>query len=219
LLATVIIPTLDEEERIAATVDAAFAAGASEVIVADGGSSDATVARAEQHGAKVITGERMRATQLNAGARAASHEIVIFLHADTLLPRGAVAAVAEALQHAEFGGFRVEFLERTPGLLWTAFAINTRTRFSKTPWGDQAQFTTRETFLREGGYPEFPLMEDYAFAVRMKKRSVLLPLKVRTSGRRFLKKGLVWTTVLNWLIIVAYRFGVSPERLASWYRR
>lgn len=217
--ATVIIPALDEEERIGATINAAFAAGASEVLVADGGSRDTTVARAEERGARVLSGERIRARQLNAGARAATHEILIFVHADTLLPPGAVAAVGEALQQAEFGGFRVEFLERTPGLVWTAFAINTRTRFSKTPWGDQAQFTTRTAFFREGGYPEFPLMEDYALAVRMKKRSVLLPLKVRTSGRRFLQKGLVRTTVLNWLIVLAYRLGVSPDRLAAWYRR
>lgn len=217
--ATVIIPALDEEERIGATIEAAFAAGASEVIVADGGSRDATVARARERGAKVIEGERIRARQLNAGARAATHEILIFVHADTLLPPGAAAAAGAALQQAEFGGFRVEFLERTPGLVWTAFAINTRTRFSKTPWGDQAQFTTRAAFFREGGYPEYPLMEDYALAVRMKKRSVLLPLKVRTSGRRFLQKGLVRTTVLNWLIVLAYRLGVSPERLAAWYRR
>ncbi|HEX6158934.1 MAG TPA: TIGR04283 family arsenosugar biosynthesis glycosyltransferase [Thermoanaerobaculia bacterium] len=217
--ATVVIPALNEAERIGGAIDAAFAAGASEVIVADGGSSDGTLSIAQQHGAKTVTGQRMRARQLNAGAQAASHETLIFVHADTLLPAGAAAAVEEALQHARFGGFRVEFLERTPGLVWTAFAINTRTRLSRCPWGDQAQFIRRETFLASGGYPEYPLMEDYAFAVRMKRDSVLLPLKVRTSGRRFLQKGLVRTTVLNWLIVIAYRLGVSPERLARWYRR
>lgn len=217
-----IIPALDEEERIAATIDAAFAAGAAEVIVADGGSTDATVARARQRGAVVITDERVRAKQLNRGAQTASHEVLLFVHADTLLPPGAAEAITRSLDEgAVFGGFRIAFLERTPGLLWTAFAINARTRVSRAPWGDQAQFIRRDTFLRHGGYRELPLMEDYELAVRMKRfgRIAILPLPVRTSGRRFLQKGLVRTTVLNWLIVVCFRLGVSPERLARWYRR
>ena len=216
---SVIIPALDEELRIAATIDAAFAAGAAEVIVADGGSRDATVARAREHGAMVITGERVRAKQLNAGAAAASHDVLLFLHADTLLPLGAAAAVTQALDGgAIFGGFRITFLEQTLGLRWTAFAINFRTRFTRAPWGDQAQFLRRADFR---GYREIPLMEDYELAVRMKRlgRTAIIPLPVRTSGRRFLEKGLVRTTVLNWLIVFAFRMGVSPERLANWYRR
>ena len=210
-----IVPTLNEETRIAATIDAAFAAGVHEVIVADGGSNDATVAIAASHGARVITGESVRAKQLNRGAAEATGDALIFLHADTLLPAGAADAVIAALAHSDFGGFRVEFLEPGFRLRYVAFMINTRTRITRAPWGDQAQFFRRETFP---GYPELPLMEDYVLA-RAMKRAAILPLKVRTSGRRFLTKGVIRTSALNWLIIAAYHLGVSPERLARWYRR
>ena len=217
---SVVIPSLNEAERIGATIDSAFAAGATEVIVSDGGSTDATLSVARARGAIVVEGEQMRARQLNRGAETATGDALIFLHADTLLPAGACDAVASALASHVFGGFRVRFLERTLGLRWTEFAINTRTRVSRCPWGDQAQFLRRDTFLTTGGYRDLPIMEDYELAVRMKRRgpTVLLPLKVRTSGRRFLQKGLVRTTVLNWWIIAAWRAGVSPERLARWYR-
>lgn len=207
---SVIIPTLNEEMRIAATIDAALAAGVHEVIVADGGSSDATVAVAESRGARVIAGERVRAKQLNRGAAEATGDVLIFLHADTLLPAGA----ADAVIGHDFGGFRVEFIEPGFRLRYVAFMINLRTRLTRAPWGDQAQFFRRETFP---GYPELPLMEDYVLAHAM-KRGAILPLKVRTSGRRFLTKGVIRTSALNWLIIAAYHLGVSPERLARWYR-
>ena len=215
---SVVIPALDEAERIGATIGAAFAAGAAEVIVCDGGSVDATVAVAGSHGARVMTGERTRGRQLNQGARAAAGDTLVFVHADTLLPPGAADAVERALAAHVFGGFHVEFLE--PGLDYVARLINARTRFTHAPWGDQAQFTRRDTFLRLGGYPDMPIMEDYELARRMKAagRTTLLPLTVRTSARRFLTRGVIRTTCTNWLIIASYHLGVSPERLARWYR-
>lgn len=213
---SVVIPTLNEAARIGATIDAAFAAGAAEVIVSDGGSSDATIEIARARGARILTGADMRACQLNLGARDARHDTLIFLHADTLLPSGAADEAERALSNgALFGGFRVSFIE--PGLRAVAWLINTRTRFTREPWGDQAQFIRRDRFE---GFAEIPIMEDYALARRMKRagKTVVLPLHVRTSGRRFLEVGLVRTAVLNWLIIAAYHLGVSPERLARWYR-
>jgi rSAM/selenodomain-associated transferase 2 len=214
---SVIIPALNEADRIGETVLAAFLAGASEVIVADGGSTDATIEIARARGAQVISGERIRARQLNRGAQAARNDAMIFLHADTLLPLGAAQAVEEAIANgAVFGGFRVQFLERGPRLRFVAFMINTRTRLTRAPWGDQAQFVRRDVFH---GYPDFPIMEDYELARRMKRagRSALLPLHVRTSGRRFLQKGVLRTTMVNWLIIAAYHLGVSPKKLHDWY--
>lgn len=211
---TAIIPALNEAERIGAAIDAARAAGVAEIIVADAGSGDATVDVARAHGATVITGESMRARQLNRGAEAAAHESVVFLHADTLLPAGAAEAIERALASgAPFGGFRVDFIEPGARLRFVAFMINLRTRLTRAPWGDQAQFGRRD--LR---YPELPIMEDYELARRMRKRAVILPLAVRTSGRRFLQKGVVRTSCLNWLIIAGYHLGVAPERLARWYR-
>lgn len=216
---TAVIPALNEEERIGATIEAARRAGVAEVIVADGGSSDATVRIARERGARIVEGERIRARQLNRGAEAASHDVLLFLHADTLLPDGAARAIDDALQHgAIFGGFRIAFVE--DGLALAAALINARTRLTRAPWGDQAQFTTRETFRRAGGFPDFPIMEDYELARRMKRlgRTAVLPLAVRTSGRRFLQKGVLRTAAMNWRIIAAYHLGVEPERLAGWYR-
>lgn len=215
---SVIIPALNEEATIAAAIDSAFAAGAYEVIVADGGSDDDTVAIARRR-ARVVKGERMRARQMNRAAEIATGDALIFLHADTTLPAGACNVVSVVLELGIiFGGFRIAFHE--PGLDGVATAINIRTRFTRAPWGDQAQFTLRDTFLKLGGYEEIPIMEDYELARRMKRegRTTILPFTVRTSGRRFLEKGLVRTAVLNWTIIVAWHLGVSPERLTQWYR-
>jgi rSAM/selenodomain-associated transferase 2 len=214
---SVIIPSLNEAPHIPATIDSAFAAGAAEVIVADGGSSDATPDVARECGARVLTGERMRARQLNRGAEAAAHDALVFLHADTLLPRGAADAIGTALRDHLFGGFRVRFLERTAGLRCTELAINTRTRFTRCPWGDQAQFIRRVSFP---GFREIPIMEDYELAIRMKRLgpTIVLPLEVQTSGRRFLEKGVLRTAAMNWWIIASYRWGVDPETLARWYR-
>jgi rSAM/selenodomain-associated transferase 2 len=213
-----IIPALNEANTIAAAIDAARAAGVAEVIVADGGSSDETVAVAAARDARVITGESLRAAQINRGIEAASHQNVVIVHADTLLPAGVAAAIDQALDDgAVFGAFQVRFLEGGARLATVAFMINARTRITRKPWGDQAQFGRRET-LR---YPLFPIMEDYELARRMKRagRVAILPLAVRTSGRRFLAKGLIRTAVINWVIIACYHLGVSPERLAKWYRR
>lgn len=211
---SVIIPTLNEEAHIGPTIDAAFAAGASEVIVADGGSGDATVAIATQHGARVVTGERRRARQLNRGAAEARHDWLLFVHADTILPTGACAAVERA--NADFGGFLIDFTEPGWRLRYVAFMVNLRTKLTRAPWGDQGHFARRSTFP---GYPDFSLMEDYELARRMRKRAAILPMRVQTSGRRFLAKGVIRTSIVNWTIVLAYHCGVTPERLAHWYRR
>ena len=145
--------------------------------------------------------------------------MLLFLHADTVLPAGAASAVANALASGvSFGGFRIRFEEPSWRLRYVAFMVNLRTQFTRCPWGDQAQFIARSRFLADGGYREIPLMEDYELAVRMKGSAVILPLTVTTSGRRFLDQGVVRTTVLNWIIVAAWRLGVSPGRLARWYR-
>jgi rSAM/selenodomain-associated transferase 2 len=219
---SVIIPALDEEALVAQSVLSAFAAGASEVIVSDGGSSDRTAAEARGAGALVVTGGRVRGEQLNLGAAAARGPHLLFLHADTLLPpRGALLA-AEALESGfTFGGFRIEFDENRPGLRFTAAMINARTALTREPWGDQGQFASRAAFDAAGGYRAIPIMDDYDFARRMRRggRSVILSPPVTTSGRRFLERGYVRTTVMNWLLIAAWHLGVDPERLRRLYGR
>jgi rSAM/selenodomain-associated transferase 2 len=217
---SVIIAALNEERKIEAAVKSAFDAGAAEVIVSDGGSRDATRAIAASAGARVIDCEPMRSRQFNGGANAARHESLVFLHADTTLPHGAAAAIDAALHSAGFGGFRISFAEPAAKLRLVAALINIRTEITRCPWGDQAQYLRRSTFLRDGGFREIPLMEDYELAVRMKRRgrSVVLPLAVVTSGRRFLDKGLLRTAALNWYIVARWRLGADAATLARIYR-
>jgi len=217
----VIIAALNEAERIGSAIDSAFAAGAAEVIVADGSSDDGTASIARDRGAHVVDCERMRARQLNRGAEAAASDILIFLHADTTLPPGGIEAVREALESgAHFGGFRIAFAERTMRLSIAAAMINLRTAITRCPWGDQAQFLRRATFREAGRYREIPLMEDYDLAVRMKRtgRTTVLPLSVTTSGRRFLEKGVLRTAAINWEIVARFRRGEDPASLARRYR-
>lgn len=219
---TVIIPTVNEEDGVAAAIASAFAAGAAEVIVADGGSVDRTTRFATGAGARVLLCAPMRSRQLNQGAHASRNDVLLFLHADTCLPLGAAGAVEEALASgADFGGFRLAFAEPLRKLGMAAFFINLRTMITRCPWGDQAQFIRKEAFLKTGGFREIPLMEDYDLAVRMKRtgRSVLLPLTVTTSGRRFLRKGVLRTAWINWRTVIQFRRGADIDLLSRRYRR
>lgn len=217
---TVVIPALNEAPRIAMSIDSAFAAGATEVLVADCGSSDSTCAIAETRGARIIAGEAMRARAMNRAVAEAQGSVIIFLHADTLLPAGAAHAAEQTIAAgADFGGFRLRFSEGGMRLRVAATMINLRTTFTRRPWGDQAQFVARDAFLATGGFREIPIMEDYELASRPNQRRVLLPLVVTTSGRRFLDKGILRTAFINWRIILAWRLGEDPGKLAALYRK
>ncbi|HEV7921843.1 MAG TPA: TIGR04283 family arsenosugar biosynthesis glycosyltransferase [Thermoanaerobaculia bacterium] len=213
---SVIIPSLNEEARIGAAIASALAAGAEEVIVCDGGSSDRTLAVAEAHGGRVMACSPPRGRQLNEGAKAATGEYLIFLHADTTLPEQAGEAVTNS--GADCGGFRLAFTEPALKLRIAAMMINLRTFFTRCPWGDQAQFIRRDRFLAMGGYREIAIMEDYEFARRMRRHSVILPQHVITSGRRFLEKGVWKTALINWQVVLRFRRGADPEELAKRYR-
>lgn len=119
-----------------------------------------------------------------------------------------------------FGGFRIAFQETRMALRMAAAMINLRTRFSRCPWGDQGQFISRERFISIGGYRPFPIMEDYEMALRMKGagRVALINDFIETSGRRFLRKGVLRTAALNWYVITLYHAGRSPDELARIYR-
>ena len=220
-MVTVIIPALNEQEWIERSVRSAIDAGAAEVIVADGGSTDATARRATAAGARVLLAAPPRGTQLNTAAAVASHDHIIFLHADTMLPPGACEAVRDALGRVAFGGFRIAFAEPAFKLRVAAAMINLRTRLTRCPWGDQAQFIRRDVFRESGGFRDMPIMEDYEIAQRMRGRGrvALLPLAVTTSGRRFLRKGVLRTAITNWSIIFSYRRGTPADELARAYRK
>lgn len=216
----VVIPSRNEEDWIEVSVRSAIDAEAAEIVVVDGGSTDRTVSRARSLGATVVTAEGTRARRLNAGFAATNCDAVCFLHADTTLPKDACRAIAGSVsQGTESGGFLLRFTERDPRLTFAALLINLRTRITHAPWGDQAQFFRSDVFAAADGYADVPIMEDYEMARRMKTRArpAILPLRVTTSGRRFLEFGLLATTITNWRIVLAWHMGVPPEDLRRLY--
>lgn len=215
---SVVIPALDEAARIAAAV---ASAGACEVIVVDGGSGDDTIARARAAGAAVCEAERGRARQMNAGARRATGDVLLFLHADTRLPPDFAAAVAGALADAAVAGGRFD-LRLEPGspfLDLTAALINLRSRLTGIATGDQALFVRRAAFDAVGGYEDIPLMEDVAFSRALKRqgRVVALRQQVTTSSRRWLEFGPLRTVLLMWWLRFLYWRGVPPAELKRRY--
>lgn len=217
----VIIPALNEADAIASSIASAFDAGAFEVVVGDGGSTDATAANAARAGARVVSSSRGRARQMNAAAERCACDILLFLHADTMLPPEACTLVSQAVADGHgFGGFEISFRESDWRLRAAERLINLRTRITREPWGDQAQFVDRALFESGGGFADLPILEDYELARRMRSRTeaIILPSRVATSGRRFLAKGVVATVATNWRIIVAYEMGERPEVLAATYR-
>jgi rSAM/selenodomain-associated transferase 2 len=226
---SVIIPTLNEKAAISGTIRSARAAGADEVIVADGGSGDGTREAAQGTADAVIVASPGRAHQMNAGARASTGKALLFLHADTTLPPGSIDSVRDALASEEIagGGFRVRLgvshtapFARRIALRITARMINFRSRLFRSFTGDQAIFLRRRCFDRIGGYPEIPLMEDVELSRMMNRsgKTVLLPVRVVTSARRWESHGTARTILRMWALRIAYRLGMSPSRCARWYR-
>lgn len=219
---SVIIPTLNEAANLSATLAPLRGVAGVEVIVVDGGSRDETVALAEAAGVRVIVASPGRARQQNLGAAVATGEILLFLHGDTVLPAAFAGAVRTALHRPGVvaGAFRLGIGGEGWGLRLVEGLANRRSRWFGMPYGDQALFLRRETFAALGGFPEQELLEDFELVRRLKKmgKIELLPQAVVTSPRRWQRLGVARTTLLNQLVIGAYFLGVSPARLAGWYR-
>jgi hypothetical protein len=223
---SVVIPTLEAADRIGpcfGALGAALGEGViREVIIADGGSTDAIAEVAEAVGARLVTAERGRGRQLAAGAEAARGEWLLFLHADTVLPPGwAAAALAHiARRPGKAGYFALGFdTGGTPARLVAAWA-NLRSSLLALPYGDQGLLISRVLYQRAGGYPAIPLMEDVALVRRLGRRR-LAPLggAVATSAERFTAEGWPRRGWRNLTTLMLYLAGASPERLARRYRR
>lgn len=218
---SIIIPTLSEAEILEKTLSQLQPELKShELIVVDGGSTDASVRIAEKYG-RVITSERGRAKQLNAGAAAATGDILIFLHADIWLESGALAAVTTALSSGYVGGgFRQRIDGRSFLYRLIEIAGDFRGRYLRVFYGDSGIFLARTDFEKIGGFPDVPIMEEMEFSKGLRRlgKTTLLTPYIHISPRRWEVRGIVRTTLNNWLITLLYFFGVSPEKLAKLYR-
>lgn len=218
---SVIIPILNEAKNIVATLQALLPLGHSELFIVDGGSSDGTPAICRQFGVEVLTSPRGRAAQMNYGARRATGDVLLFLHADTRLPPTAFNDIRDALGEPRFVGGRFDIqLDGDHWMLRVIGAmISLRSRLSKVGTGDQGIFVRREVFQRMGGFPEIPLMEDIALCRALKRLGEVACLrsKVITSARRWESDG-VWRTIIRmWTLRLLYLAGVSPVRLKKFY--
>jgi rSAM/selenodomain-associated transferase 2 len=214
----VIIPTLDEERLVARAVRSVRREA--EVIVVDGGSCDGTPRAAAAEGARVLSTEPGRGRQLDAGARIASGEWLVFLHADTWLEEGWAAALLDLGSGAVGGAFRFAIDSPRHGYRLIEAGVALRCRLLRLPYGDQGLLVRRDVYDRIGGFPPLPLMEDVEFVRRLSRTGPLAFPRVRafTSPRRWERRGILATTLRNWWLLSLYARGRPPERLARLYR-
>jgi rSAM/selenodomain-associated transferase 2/rSAM/selenodomain-associated transferase 1 len=219
---SVIIPTLNEAEHLPLTLSHARAGEPLEIIVADGGSRDETLRIAQSHGASSVKVAPGRARQMNEGAAVARGETFLFLHADTLLPATYRDALLTSLRRPDVVGGAFRFRLRDPfrGRWLVEGTTNLRSRLWRMPYGDQALFVRRWIFDELGGFSDLPIMEDYEFVRRLRRigKLALLEAPVLTSARRWQHLGFLRTTIINRLVILGFRCGVSPAKLAALYR-
>jgi rSAM/selenodomain-associated transferase 2 len=229
---SIVIPTLNEAATIGAILANLQPLPNVEIILVDGGSIDDTVKIAQAVGVQIIASPPGRARQMNLGVEAATGEILIFLHGDTVLPvgfeglvRSALGCMGEGEDKLEnlpiAGAFTLKIDDPLLSLRWIEWLVAWRSRWRQMPYGDQAIFLTAETFRQVGGFMEMPIMEDFELIRRLQRRGriEILSAPVLTSARRWIKRGVWQTTLINQAIVIGYSIGISPARLVRWYRK
>jgi rSAM/selenodomain-associated transferase 2 len=219
----VIIPALNETDNIAETLLSIGHENNIQVIVADGGSQDNTVSIAQSLGAKVINVLPPRSKQMNEGAAEATGDVLLFLHADTRLPKNFARLVLRSLARPGIaaGAFELRIDAPTPALRLIERIANRRSRCLRTPYGDQGIFMLSRVFHEAGGFSDFPIMEDFELIRRLRKKGEIITLSapILTSSRRWQNFGILKTTLINQLVIIAYYMGIPPATIARLYRR
>lgn len=222
---SVVIPVLNEGDRIGEILQSLKKAAAGvpyEVIVVDGDPAGATIGRIDDPSVITLTARRGRARQMNTGAARASGEILLFLHADTLLPEKAFASITGALADSRFIGGAFDLGVQNDQLIFRIIGrcASLKHRLTHVPYGDQAIFMQRRYFEDIGGYHEIPLMEDIELMKRVKRsggRIVILRQRVMTSSRKWEKDGVFYTVLRNWMLQTLYLMGIPADRLVKYY--
>lgn len=221
---SVIIPVLNEEDIIGDSIKRLRKIPGLEIVVADGGSDDRTIHNAEESGAdRIITTIKRRSIQMNTGAQEAAGQYVLFLHADTILPEGFENEMKEILEKpgTAAGAFSLKYDDSSPVLKFIAFTANLRSRWLKLPYGDQAIFVKKKTFQDMSGFRDLPVMEDYEFMTRARKRGrvIISKKKITASARRWKKQGFLKTWLRSKRVIIGWKLGIPPEKLSKLYRK
>jgi len=228
---SVIIPVLNEAEQLRETLAQVLTGENIEGIVVDGGSHDNTVEIAQEMArdalaegrVQVLSSPRGRALQFNVGLGVARGEVVLLLHGDTQVPMGFDMVIRELLRTSDgvAGAFELRVAGEGRGLRWVEWGVRWRSRLLQLPYGDQGLFLSRQRLLELGGIPDLPLMEDFELVRRLQGlgRIAIAPVAVVTSARRWQRLGVLRVMLLNQLIVLGYLLGISPKRLAQWYRR
>jgi rSAM/selenodomain-associated transferase 2 len=223
---SVIVPVLHETGQLDSLVDHLLQVAEGElleIIVVDGSPEGESIGTITRDGVIRLIAPAGRARQMNAGAASARGDVVLFLHADTRLPQGAFRHVAGALSDGRFvaGAFDLRYGSDRLSIRFVARVACLRSRLTRMPYGDQAQFFRRDYFEALGGYADIPLMEDVEIMRRIKERGdriSILDKAVVTSARRQEAEGAVYCTLRNWTLVTLYLLGVSPQRLVRFYR-
>ena len=217
-----IVPTLDEAVSLPATLDALQDQNIdTEIVIADGGSRDATLDIAQRYGCRIVSSPPGRGTQMNAGAKAATGTHLLFLHADTIVAKNAGLEIRDALSRPGViaGSFRLGF-DRS-SLLLDFFALCSKLNLASFTYGDQGLYLRKETFERLNGFKSYPFLEDVEMQARLRAhgRFVKSPLPVITSSRRFDRTGVLAQQIRNLAIVCAYQAGISPFQLHRFYAK
>lgn len=223
---SVIIPVLHEAERInncLSHLKSQFDNNFCQIIVVDADQNGSTINSITDNNILTVTCEKGRAGQMNKGAKLAAGDNLLFLHADTTLPPGALQKIIGVLDNPRYvaGAFNLAIDSNRVSLKLVAACASLRCHLTRIPYGDQAVFIRKDYFEKIGLFEEIELMEDFELMRRIKKRGdriYIIPEKVITSARRWLNEGVFYTTLRNWFLVLLYRLGISPDKLKKFYR-
>ncbi|RJQ45302.1 MAG: glycosyltransferase [Nitrospiraceae bacterium] len=220
---TIIVPVLNEEGLLPDSLRQFKLTSYEELIVVDGGSTDNTVSIAREFTDKVFVAKTGRASVMNFGAQQSTGKILLFLHADCVLPEKGFQMIRETLRDRSIaaGGFFLSIDHPKAGFRIIESAANLRARSTSLIYGDQGMFLRKSVFDHIGGFADMPLMEDIEISGRLKKQGniVFVQPPVKVSPRRWLREGIIFTTIRDWTIAFSYKFlGISPDRLIKYYK-